>query len=174
MSLRERTHRVLGIIEPCMPSPAKAPLFILGAFVAVVCLAKPTEARDYPWCSYYNFQRGSATNCGKMRRLIFQTFAFIDTFAFKKTTAAYREIDGHKILADVYRPQDAKVRPVIVWIHGGALITGNRDLEKPEDIILAFAKARGCAVVSIDYRLAPETKLPDIISDIEEAFRWLA
>ena len=136
-----------------------------------------------------------------MRRLIFQTFAFIDTFAFKKTTAAYREIDGHKILADVYRPQDAKIRPVIVWIHGGALITGNRDLEKPEDItrlLLAFAKAGGAlimdgsdlekpedillalakaedyAVVSIDYRLAPETKLPDIISDIEEAFRWLA
>jgi acetyl esterase/lipase len=143
-----------------------------------------------------------------MRRLIFQTFAFIDRFAvetsFKKTTVAYREIDGHKILADVYRPQDTTIRPVIVWIHGGALITGNRDLEKPEDItrlllafakaggalimdnrdlenredvarfLLAFAKAEGCAIVSIDYRLAPETKLPDIISDIEEAFRWLA
>src|SRR5215471_10938730 len=201
MSLRERTRRVLAIIEPCLPSPAKAPLFIMGAFVAVGCLAKPTEARDYPWCSYYNFQHGGATNCGKMTRLIFQTLVFIDTFAFKKTTVAYREIDGHKILADVYRPQDAKVRPVIVWIHGGALITGNRDLEKPEDItrlllafakaggalimddrdlekpediLLAFAKAEGCAVVSIDYRLAPETKLPDIISDIEEAFRWLA
>ena len=150
MSLRERTRRVLAIIEPCLPSPAKAPLFILGAFVAVVCLAKPTEARDYPWCSYYNFQHGGATNCGKMRRLIFQTFAFIDTFAFKKTTAAYREIDGHKILADVYRPQDAKVRPVIVWIHGGALITGNRDLEKPEDItrlLLAFAKAGGALIM---------------------------
>jgi acetyl esterase/lipase len=126
-----------------------------------------------------------------MRRLIFQvfslglfllfSFAFIDRFAaeisFKKTTVAYREIDGHKILADVYRPQDAKIRPVIVWIHGGALITGNRDLEKREDVtrfLLSFAKAEGCAVVSIDYRLAPETKLPDIISDVEEAFRWLA
>jgi acetyl esterase/lipase len=53
----------------------------------------------------------------------------------------------------------------------------NRDLENREDVtrfLLAFAKAEGCAVVSIDYRLAPETKLPDIISDIEEAFRWLA
>jgi acetyl esterase/lipase len=40
--------------------------------------------------------------------------------------------------------------------------------------LLTFAKAEGCAVVSVDYRLAPETKLPDIISDIEEAFRWLA
>jgi acetyl esterase/lipase len=183
-------------------------LIIMGVFVAVVCLGKPTEARDYPWCAYYNFQHGGATNCGKMRRLIFQTFAFIDRFAaeisFKKTTVAYREIDGHKILADVYRPQDTTIRPLIVWIHGGALIMGNRDLEKSEDItrfllalakaggalimdnrdlenredvarfLLAFAKAEGCAVVSIDYRLAPETKLPDIISDIEEAFRWLA
>ena len=109
------------------------------------------------------------------------SFAFIDRSAaetsFKKTTVAYREIDGHKILADVHRPQNAKIRPVIVWIHGGALITGNRDLEKRGDVtrfLLAFAKAEGCAVVSIDYRLAPETKLPDIISDIEEAFRWLA
>jgi acetyl esterase/lipase len=50
---------------------------------------------------------------------------------------------------------------------------GNRDLEK-SDFLLAFAEAEGCAVVSVDYRLAPETKLPDIISDIEEAFRWLA
>src|SRR6516165_10798724 len=126
-----------------------------------------------------------------MRRHIFRvfslglfllfSFAFTDTFAaetsFNKTTVAYREIDGHKILADVYRPQDAKIRPVIVWIHGGALITGNRDLENLGDVtrfLLAFAKSKGCAVVSIDYRLAPETKLPDIISDIEEAFRWLA
>ena len=28
-------------------------------------------------------------------------------------------------------------------------------------------------VVSLDYRLAPETKLPEIISDVEDAFRWL-
>jgi acetyl esterase/lipase len=105
------------------------------------------------------------------------SFASIDRSAaetsFKRTTVTYRGIDGHKILADVYRPQDAKIRPVIVWIHGGALIMGNRDLEK-SDFLLAFAKAEGCVVVSIDYRLAPETKLPDIISDLEQAFRWLA
>jgi len=33
--------------------------------------------------------------------------------------------------------------------------------------------AAGYAVVSIDYRLAPETKLPAIISDVEDAFTWL-
>jgi len=109
------------------------------------------------------------------------SFAFIDRFAaetsFNKATVAYREIGGHKILADVHRPQDTMLRPVIVWIHGGALITGNRDLENSGDatrFLLAFAKSEGYAVVSIDYRLAPETKLPEIVSDIKEAFRWPA
>ena len=35
--------------------------------------------------------------------------------------------------------------------------------------IRALAEEQGYAVVSIDYRLAPETKLPDLISDIEAA-----
>ena len=39
-------------------------LIIVGAFAAIVCIAKPAEARDYPWCAYYNFLHGGATNCG--------------------------------------------------------------------------------------------------------------
>ena len=33
---------------------------------------------------------------------------------------------------------------------------------------------KGFAVISIDYRLAPETKLPGIIEDVQDAFRWIA
>src|SRR5262245_7970310 len=78
-----------------------------------------------------------------------------------KTTVAYREVDGHKILADVYRPTGDEVRPVIVWIHGGALIMGSREDIHSE--IRELAEEKGVALVSIDYRLAPETKLPDLI-----------
>jgi hypothetical protein len=39
-------------------------LFILGVFVAVVCIEKPAAAQTYPWCAYYNFFHGGATNCG--------------------------------------------------------------------------------------------------------------
>jgi len=39
-------------------------LFILGVFVAVACAEGPAEAQNYPWCAYYNFQHGGATNCG--------------------------------------------------------------------------------------------------------------
>src|SRR5438874_780570 len=90
----------------------------------------------------------------------------------EKTTVAYRKIDGHEILADVYRPKGNQARSVIVYIHGGALIMGNRKLEG-DTMVIPFAEQHGYAVVSIDYRLAPETKLPAIISDVEAAFTWL-
>jgi acetyl esterase/lipase len=35
------------------------------------------------------------------------------------------------------------------------------------------ARKNGWVIVSIDYRLAPETQLPDIIADVEDAFRWI-
>jgi len=89
-----------------------------------------------------------------------------------KTTVAYREVHGHDILADVYRPEGDVVRGVIVWIHGGGLIMGHREGIHPQ--VRATAEEQGYALVSIDYRLAPETKLPELISDIEAAFHWLA
>ena len=89
-----------------------------------------------------------------------------------KTTVVYREVEGHKILADVYRPQGHDVLPVVVWLHGGALVFWNREYIHSE--VRALAEENEYALVSFDYRLAPETKLPGIISDIEAALAWLA
>jgi len=88
-----------------------------------------------------------------------------------KRTYTYKTVQDLDIKADVYREDDDARRAVVVWIHGGALINGHREgvsgrLKK------AFLDA-GYIVVSIDYRLAPETKLPDIIEDVEDAFRWI-
>ena len=96
----------------------------------------------------------------------------------EKTTIAYRRINGHEILADIYRSKSNRACPVIVYIHGGARIVGNREMDASEDEyieapLLTLAKEKDYAVVSIDDRLAPETKLPAIASDIEAAFFWL-
>lgn len=94
----------------------------------------------------------------------------------EKTTVTYRKVGGHEILADVYRPKGNNVRPLVVYIHGGALIRGNRQLTTEYHVptrVLSFAEENGYALVSLDYRLAPETKLPAIASDIEAAFVWL-
>ena len=85
-------------------------------------------------------------------------------------TYAYKTVGDLPIMADVHRLADDVVRPVVVWIHGGALIFGNRGgLFGASEMMLEA----GYVVVSIDYRLAPETQLPSIIEDLEDALAWV-
>jgi len=86
-------------------------------------------------------------------------------------TYTYKQAGNLEIRADVHRADDETVRPVVVWIHGGALIMGGRGGIDPR-VKKMFLEA-GYAIVSIDYRLAPETKLPAILEDVEDAFRWI-
>lgn len=88
-----------------------------------------------------------------------------------KTTHPYRVVSGVELLADVYLPDDVTHPPVIVWWHGGALIAGNRKEIRARH--LQAYLAAGYAVVSPDYRLAPETKLPEIATDLSAAFTWV-
>lgn len=88
----------------------------------------------------------------------------------KKTTYTFKKFGDLPIRLDVNRADDKIVRPVLVWIHGGALIMGNRE-SVPKNL-LNLARKEGYAVVSFDYRLAPEVKLPDIASDLDDAFTW--
>ena len=90
---------------------------------------------------------------------------------YVKSTAVYKSVGDLPIHADVYRPLGDRVVPVVVWIHGGALINGHR--EGISGRVRSYAMNRGFALVSIDYRLAPETKLPAILEDVEDAFRWI-
>jgi acetyl esterase/lipase len=60
---------------------------------------------------------------------------------------------------------------VLVWIHGGALIVGDRT-GVPKNL-LDLCQERDYVLVSIDYRLAPEVKLPAIIADIKDALAWV-
>ena len=88
-----------------------------------------------------------------------------------KQTYVYKIAGDCEIQADVYRILDDAVHPVIIWIHGGALITGHRGGINPEQLDMYLSA--GYTVVSIDYRLAPEMKLKAIIQDLQDAFRWV-
>jgi len=87
-----------------------------------------------------------------------------------KKTYTYKTIEKCAIKADVYGASDA-TRPVVIWIHGGALIMGNR--EGIDRALLGKLLGSGYVVVSIDYRLAPETKLPAILEDLQDACQWV-
>ena len=91
--------------------------------------------------------------------------------AASPTTYTYKTVAGCDIKADVYGADTAVRKPVVIFIHGGALIMGSRKgLTRPFHAGLVNS---GFVVVSIDYRLAPETKLPAIIEDVRDAHRWV-
>jgi acetyl esterase/lipase len=83
----------------------------------------------------------------------------------------YKRVEGCEIKLDAYPAAAGGPAPVVVWIHGGALIMGSRTRLQPA-LAAQFARA-GFALVSIDYRLAPETKLPGIVEDVVDAFAWV-
>jgi acetyl esterase/lipase len=88
-----------------------------------------------------------------------------------KETYTYKQVGKLAIKADAYTSGQHQSRPVLVWIHGGALIMGHR--EGIDQRLKQALLEKGYAVVSIDYRLAPETQLPEIIQDVEDAFGWV-
>ncbi|MFJ5713910.1 alpha/beta hydrolase [Neobacillus sp. NPDC093127] len=87
-----------------------------------------------------------------------------------KTTMIYKKENNYEIKGDFY-PVSQKHNPVIVYIHGGGLFWGSREDMKAEQIELYLQS--GFNVFSIDYRLAPETKLPEIKADIAAALSWI-
>jgi acetyl esterase/lipase len=89
----------------------------------------------------------------------------------RRVTFTYKTVGDCAIKADVFRASTRDTLPVAVWIHGGALIMGDRhgiDATLRDTLVNA-----GYAVVSIDYRLAPETKLTGILEDVRDAFAWI-
>ena len=58
----------------------------------------------------------------------------------------------------IYRPEGTGLFPVLVWFHGGGMVTG--DLDRADATGRRLCVRAGCVVVSVDYRLAPEHKFP--------------
>ncbi|MGB9749815.1 MAG: stalk domain-containing protein [Caldisericia bacterium] len=85
----------------------------------------------------------------------------------------YKIVDGNELKLDMYYPNFAKNKiPCIVYVHGGAYVTGSKDniLKYPEFYLL---RNFSFMIVSIDYRLAPEYKFPSPIEDVKSAIRFL-
>jgi triacylglycerol lipase len=79
-------------------------------------------------------------------------------------------------LLDVFTPQAKDgPRPVLVFVHGGAFVGGNkRTGDSPfYDNIMVWAVANGMVGVNMTYRLAPQYPWPAAQQDIAAALRWV-
>lgn len=72
----------------------------------------------------------------------------------------------------LYRPANAHaLMPAFLHIHGGGLVLGSPEIRHASSIHIS--SRFGCLVLSVDYRLAPETQFPGAIEDCYAALSWL-
>ena len=83
--------------------------------------------------------------------------------------------DGTALLARYYRPLSSHLGeclPLLIFFHGGGWCVG--DVASYDVLCRQLANASCCAVLSVDYRLAPEHPFPAAPDDCETAARWVA
>ena len=81
--------------------------------------------------------------------------------------------DGQQIAARLYAPTptaDGDL-PILVYFHGGGFTVGS--LETHDVLCRHLAHLAHCAVMSVDYRLAPQHKFPTAVEDAWDSLLWL-
>ena len=82
----------------------------------------------------------------------------------------YGEAAGEKLLLDAHVPAGDGKFPIVIIVHGGGWMTGDRE----KDIVPVFAPvAANFTWFTISYRLAPTNRWPACIDDVETAIRWV-
>ena len=90
------------------------------------------------------------------------------------TEAFAPSLDGAPdVRVKVYTPADpAPTGGVLVWIHGGGMVLLSAD--RDDFVCATRAASHRCVVVSVDYRLAPETPAPGPVDDCFATLTWVA
>ncbi len=95
---------------------------------------------------------------------------------FPNVVVSERSIPGPQEAPEVrvlvYHPKNVSAAvPALLWIHGGGYVIGNADQADLQ--LKSIVSTIGCAAVSVDYRLAPETPHPGPVEDCYAALKWL-
>lgn len=78
---------------------------------------------------------------------------------------------GHDIPIRIYQPPGTRPLPMTLYLHGGGFVIG--DIEMTDAICRTLSLAAGSLVISVDYRLAPETPFPGGLLDAATALDWV-
>lgn len=81
--------------------------------------------------------------------------------------------DGTALVSRLYRPIESlpgDIVPLLIYFHGGGWCVG--DVESYDVLCRELANGSGCAVLSVDYRLAPEWPFPAAVEDAIFSLEW--
>ncbi|BBZ47928.1 alpha/beta hydrolase [Mycobacterium parmense] len=76
------------------------------------------------------------------------------------------------VALSMLRPAESVDKPpVLVWMHGGGMVIGNRHMDDAR--LIEWCRSLGCVCVSVEYRLAPEAPYPAPLDDCEAGLRFV-
>ncbi|PSL50364.1 acetyl esterase [Chitinophaga niastensis] len=81
------------------------------------------------------------------------------------------EFTDRKINIRIYRPDNKKTLPAVVYFHGGGFFKGS--LATHDRPLRQLANLSGVVIISVDYRLAPEYPFPHGLNDCVDTTAWI-
>ncbi len=73
---------------------------------------------------------------------------------------------------DIYYPKNSQDKvPVLIWVHGGGYVGG--DKEGPKEFATRLASDAHVAIVSMNYQVAPSSQYPNQVVQVEEVIKTL-
>ncbi len=97
------------------------------------------------------------------------------TLAPNRAVHAVRAIDvelpDRTVPCRLYHPTDTPDLPLILFFHGGGWVWGN--LDSHESVCRSLALEAECALLAVDYRLAPEHPYPAALNDAVDVLEWV-
>lgn len=140
--------------------------FIVIVILIIACFAF-YKLSPYPsvWIIRYAFNKEAEKTNRKLKKFVPQHIHAIQNIQY--------DIKDHDAFLDVYYPSSIQHDgiPMIVWTHGGGLISGNKNHLSNYCKILA---SYGYSVVSIDYTVAPKGKYPKPIEQLNKALEYIS
>jgi acetyl esterase/lipase len=111
------------------------------------------------------------------RDIVFRLYAPLLAAARKSGVQVSRDVAygthaRHRL--DVFRPAGASDADVVVFVHGGAFVRGDKcATEHIYDNVLYWFARQGCVGFNVEYRLAPEAQYPGGAADVAAAVGWV-
>ncbi|WP_162342545.1 alpha/beta hydrolase [Cyclobacterium salsum] len=142
---------------------------VISILALVVLLVLAFKLSPYPavWLVRYAFEKEAVRVDAALEKFVPENILAIRDVQFDPT-------DPNSLL-DIYYPKDAMAAksklPVIVWTHGGGLVSGNKDHLSNYSKLLASQRF---VAISIDYTIAPEAKYPTPIRQLNKALAFIS
>ncbi len=113
-----------------------------------------------------------ALDAESLREMTRGAMSYLSPARRRPEVGEVRDVDAGGVPARLFLPAGQGPWPTVLHLHGGGFVTG--DLDTYDHTIRRLCRDAGAAVLSVDYRLAPENPFPAATDDAVAAATWAA